>query len=378
MAKPNNTYDPQLLETYFNGSLSAEEAHALEMQAMEDPFLAEAMEGFEAAGVNPEASAALKQQIHSATQPTGGLTPWLLGMAAVLVVAAGVWLAIPEEKEDALVETLIEEESERELELEEEARDAHVHPYTDEELEESHIEVVDQSQTDSSMTFTIRETMAEVADAAQAVEEVPVEHFVERVEAPAPVAPQEPEEVSPVDAPEEEERDVMIPGAAIYHLLNYKVVDYRGQREESWEKRELLTGTNAAISDSSEEPLIGQQYTQVAYVEYLEQTMERFAEERYSKAERGFKEILLHFPYDANGLFYGGLTAFYQGDYALAAERLDDSRDLAINTFREESEFYLALAWKEMGEAEQAETLLQEIIAKNGFYAKRASEVLED
>ena len=176
----------------------------------------------------------------------------------------------------------------------------------------------------------------------------------------------------------EEERDVMVPGAAIYHLLNYKVVDYRGQREESWEKRELLTGTNAAVSDSSEEPLIGQQYTQVAYVEYLEQTMERFAEERYSKAERGFKEILLHFPYDANGLFYGGLTAFYQGDYALAAERLNDSRDLAINTFREESEFYLALAWKEMGEVEQAETLLQEIIAKNGFYVERASEVLED
>ncbi|MCH2197357.1 MAG: hypothetical protein MK081_01130 [Flavobacteriales bacterium] len=371
MAKPNNTYDPQLLEAYFNGSLSAEEAHALEMQAMEDPFLAEAMEGFEAAGVNPEASTALKQQIHSATQPTRGMTPWLLGVAAVLVVVAGVWLAIPEEKEDALVETVIEEELEGDLELEEELEG-------EVELEESHIEVVDQSQTDSSMTFTIRETMAEVADATQAVEEVPVERFVERVEAPAPVAPQEPEEVSPVDAPEEEERDVMVPGAAIYHLLNYKVVDYRGQREESWEKRELLTGTNAAVSDSSEEPLIGQQYTQVAYVEYLEQTMERFAEERYSKAERGFKEILLHFPYDANGLFYGGLTAFYQGDYALAAERLNDSRDLAINTFREESEFYLALAWKEMGEVEQAETLLQEIIAKNGFYVERASEVLED
>ncbi|HJT75027.1 MAG TPA: hypothetical protein VJ720_13430, partial [Chitinophaga sp.] len=43
----NNGVDPDLIRRYLAGELDNKAMHALERQAMDDPFLAEALEGFE-------------------------------------------------------------------------------------------------------------------------------------------------------------------------------------------------------------------------------------------------------------------------------------------------------------------------------------------
>ena len=94
----NKEYTAADIERYHAGSMPAEQMHALEKAAMEDPFLADALEGYQftktpAADVqkirerlngNKQAKVlSLFQRIH-----------WLRVAAAVLLLAGGTWLAI--------------------------------------------------------------------------------------------------------------------------------------------------------------------------------------------------------------------------------------------------------------------------------------------
>ena len=94
----NKEYTAADIERYHAGSMPAEQMHALEKAAMEDPFLADALEGYQftktpAADVqkirerlngNEKAKVlSLFQRIH-----------WLRVAAAVLLLAGGTWLAI--------------------------------------------------------------------------------------------------------------------------------------------------------------------------------------------------------------------------------------------------------------------------------------------
>ena len=51
----------ELIEAYLNGKLSEKEKNAFEKRALEDPFLQDALDGFEA---NPEALKRLKHEIN--------------------------------------------------------------------------------------------------------------------------------------------------------------------------------------------------------------------------------------------------------------------------------------------------------------------------
>jgi hypothetical protein len=90
------------IEKYHKGLLSAKEMHDLEKAALDDPFLADAMEGYSSAEVNAAGDIAeLKQRLAGRTEDakvivmkgTGGQRkfPWLRAAAIVLVVGgAGI------------------------------------------------------------------------------------------------------------------------------------------------------------------------------------------------------------------------------------------------------------------------------------------------
>jgi hypothetical protein len=85
------------IEKYHKGLLSSKERHALEKAALDDPFLADAMEGYAVAGVNVSADIAeLKKRLAEKEEKgkviainTGGKRsfPWLRAAAAVILIA---------------------------------------------------------------------------------------------------------------------------------------------------------------------------------------------------------------------------------------------------------------------------------------------------
>ncbi len=105
MATDNNIkhFTATDIERYHRGLLSAKERHALEKAALDDPFLADALEGYAVPGVNASADLSeLQKRLEERTERTrviplaGGKTrsfPWLRAAAAIVILAGAGYLA---------------------------------------------------------------------------------------------------------------------------------------------------------------------------------------------------------------------------------------------------------------------------------------------
>jgi len=91
------TFTAADIERYHNGQLSAKEMHAMEKAALDDPFLADAMEGYAVSGVNVSADIAeLKKRLAGKKEETkvipiygagGSSFPWLRAAVAIVLIA---------------------------------------------------------------------------------------------------------------------------------------------------------------------------------------------------------------------------------------------------------------------------------------------------
>ncbi len=92
------------IEKYHRGLLNAAEMHRLEKAALEDPFLADALEGYQVPGLNAEADLTdLQKRLQARLQQAddekviplsraGRNFPWLRAAAAVILIAGAGWL----------------------------------------------------------------------------------------------------------------------------------------------------------------------------------------------------------------------------------------------------------------------------------------------
>ena len=90
---PEEKIDILQIIKYHAGELDAKAMHQLEMQAQRDPFLMEAMEGYENIASNHESILAdIKQRLHKRVNPVKGrIIPWrMLSIAASLVLLMSV------------------------------------------------------------------------------------------------------------------------------------------------------------------------------------------------------------------------------------------------------------------------------------------------
>lgn len=86
-------YTASDIQRYWSGAMSSAERHAMEKAALSDPFLADAMEGFEAVKSSPEKTAATLAELRSKIQSksTSSFNWKALAAAAVVLVAVGVY-----------------------------------------------------------------------------------------------------------------------------------------------------------------------------------------------------------------------------------------------------------------------------------------------
>ncbi len=106
MIPDNNhiTWSAEDIRRYWNGQLSPEEMHAMEKAALDDPFLADAMEGYGEAVKEKGNSEVLAQlsklheQVQAQSEKKKGAAPvrsfrwWQVAAAAIVLVVAGLWV----------------------------------------------------------------------------------------------------------------------------------------------------------------------------------------------------------------------------------------------------------------------------------------------
>ncbi|OQP52039.1 hypothetical protein A4H97_25845 [Niastella yeongjuensis] len=102
--KEHITYSAADIQRYVKGELSAREMHAMEKAALDDPFLADAMEGMQQAFEEHDESQVigqlqqLQQQFQTRTTPAAKVVAfkpfryWQAVAAAVVVIITGVWV----------------------------------------------------------------------------------------------------------------------------------------------------------------------------------------------------------------------------------------------------------------------------------------------
>ena len=163
-------------------------------------------------------------------------------------------------------------------------------------------------------------------------------------------------------------------GKEIY-LADFKLVDYRSYRSrpEVATKVMVLTGLPANM-EKEQEAESDPEWKEVSipYIDYIEKTMRIFASGNDKKALARFITILNTYPDDLNALFYSGLCYYNLNQSQMAIEQFHAVNASRFSNFKEEAEWYLVLSYLQSKQIEKAKSLLDLIIANNGFYAAQA------
>lgn len=362
---PGRELTREEIDAYLAGNLSPEQMNEVERIAAASPMSADALEGVRMAG----SSATVDQITREVAMKSGFLSTATFKIVGFIGLAVVIGLVVflnetheqPNQNPEQVAQQVVEPDEE---------------PLPVEDAqEESALKVVETEATDSSVSIFV--------NASQSPSDIPSdEPFIHELEIPADKL----ESIVILDVPIEDEDPVEepIPGASagpgqdIYHLLDYRVVDYTELRKEEFNVLyNNLGGVPAAYASEWEMENEQPQILQIAYVDYLREAMGLFSSGKYKAAENKFKTILKKYPDDANALFYGGMSLYRLGKNHKAVKRFEASLELDIRTFEQESAFYMALSLLADGDRDRAFEILEEIVEQGGFYAEQAQEILE-
>lgn len=143
-----------------------------------------------------------------------------------------------------------------------------------------------------------------------------------------------------------------------------------------------LTGTTADKenkTDNGGSELAVNTYTQkITYVDFLQETQLKFRRNKFKDALKDYRTILNHYSNDVNAHFYMALCYFNINKQRKAIQHFDRVLSHEFNTFHEEAKWYKAISLHELGKTSKCITILNEIATENGFYAKKASNMLNE
>src|SRR4029079_13219277 len=95
----NRNYTAADIERYHAGKMSAAEMHALEKAAMEDPFLADALEGYAFTATPHKDLDSIRSRLFEQKEEEKAVPfirknyGWLRAAAIIIFIAGGAWLA---------------------------------------------------------------------------------------------------------------------------------------------------------------------------------------------------------------------------------------------------------------------------------------------
>ncbi len=351
---------------FVNEKLSAEDMQAMQQLATHDPFIADAIEGLQMDGVLPSLDRIdhhLAAQTKSSTW-RNSYTFITLGLALGIAVAIVWWSAKEETTSPALA---AHQEQALELQIDRNAEDITEANEITKEAQPSESHVASHKTTDSSISITISHVEgAPLATYDPYLNVVPLKEVT-----PEPVTFTREGELLPKRNSER-----------IYHIEDYKVVDYRGKRMEEFKQWEITPGgVPANLENGEQNTHPDHEYmtiVAVQYVDYLEEAIVLFSVRKFKECEKRMRTILKKYPDDINAQFYLGLSLFNSQKYDAAKGYFSALKTQGSPTFEQEIDFYLAKSMCQSGEKEAGKTLLQTIAKSTSFYARQAQHLLEE
>jgi TolA-binding protein len=353
----------EILKKYFEGKLSAEERHQLEMRSLQDPFLADALEGYE---LFPDELNNLQktQKEFSETKFKGNnasiSTKVFLGIAASISILAVVYFTMPSSVVEADKNPV--EEAFKELELIEITQDQQ------EVLEKVELPEITED-SDHEVEISLPAIPKSFSDKIEPMaQKIILEDFTE-----ATKADKRPDKISKMNF-------------QIDYVHELKIADYTKDASRISNKIDVQPKFN--ISEYSEmetkaaaknKNSLSSEFTatEVPYNEFLSQTLKAFIKKDFGQTISNFKQILNKYPDDVNAIFYSGLCYFNLADYENAISQFKKAHEHRFNVFEEEALWYLALTYEKSGNTPEAMNLLQKIIQEDGFYSEKAANKLE-
>ncbi len=356
MSSLDQNRDIELLRKYYNGKLSDAEKNSLEQRALEDPFLKEAMDGFDE---NPEGFNQFDAR-HIKANSGAGRT---MLVAVVVILAMGVTTVLINNnfyRDEVIASTDTDSTS--------------IENYIEVEILPIELETLEVVTEDEQITVEeILENKIKIEEARKADKE-------------ADPKPDDAIEIDMVDNniedddfhPEDENPAQNLENSApATYLHKLYVVDYREimrTKEYISYKRYDLPGTSADKENEGidyNEDLIEREVN-VPYMDYLEGGMEYFKIGKFKKALNRYRTILEQYDKDMNALFYGGLCFYNMKKYENALNSFDGILNHELNAFKEEAKWYKAKTLLKLGRRTEARDVLDQVIIQGGFYLKDA------
>lgn len=335
--KPSTPHtDQERVLNYLNNQMSTQERYDFEAEMIDNQALSDAVDGAEMLASPAKSIARLKKRTSNSF-----FIKWVVGIAVICLLVAVFFVLDHIQKPIATSA----------------ATDVH-------QVQVQRHTAIPAEHNDSTFSFVVEVNSAIDHQHANSSE---IERWREAIEVPNTL---EKKRIAPLSVETERNIHRVFGNDAIYHIQNYKVVDYREIRAAQ------ADAINSGLPADNRWGLVPGS-TAVSYVDFLEETMQLFAEGKYERALAGFKAILNHFPEDANAQFYGGMAALEVENNALAVSLFLKSTQNVKMTFYEEGCFYLATARMLNDEHEAACLDFTTISNQNGFYAERAKKELE-
>ncbi len=159
------------------------------------------------------------------------------------------------------------------------------------------------------------------------------------------------------------------------YIAGFKVVDYRFARRNNRRNNEIPTNR---VLTGNEEYLYKPLNEQIAYVDFLEESLLMMQQKNYYDAIEAFDEILDQYPDDANAMFYKSICMYQVNQNRQALEGFAAVAQMRVNTFYEDARWYSSIILKEEKQYAAAEKALNEIVRDNGYYGVQARRELDE
>lgn len=168
-------------------------------------------------------------------------------------------------------------------------------------------------------------------------------------------------------------------GKEIY-LSDLKLLDYRKYRSSPTVKTKqmVLTGTPANMENGDSEIDEPEWKTvQVPYIEFIDKTMRIFDKGQYKRALTRFETVLETYSDDVNANFYGGICLYNLSEYDKAIQLLQNCISSKYSNFDEEAQWMIALSYEKLGKNIEATKIFKTIVEQNGYYKSQAQKKLK-
>lgn len=354
MSSNHNQIPFDKIEKYVSGAMNSIEKNAFEKEALNDPFLQDAIDGY---SENQDGLEHYKKRLHK--KGLNSKTKFISIIALIGIVYLGIFIYNKQFPANNIAVNHQANESDssyREIEMIPMELET-LHVIQDKDVIHQN-DLVEKFKEDPIFNSDNYETPD--------VNETSTDEIIELKEI---TDPEEEEEISvPVKIKKE------YPFVYYYDLA---VVDYRKyeNREQSIQKTTYsFSGVSAdkETENSTGDTEMTQKIVKVSYMEYLEESMWYFSKAKYKNALKRFDVIAGQYKNDLNALFYGGLSNYNLGRFDYALLNFTSITNLGGTPFYEDALWYKAKTEIKLGKLDAARYDLQEIIIDGGFYSERA------